>query len=230
MGRDDAATGVLTERFVHDLKSPLSALASNLAYLDRVLAAGDAEVCAALRDSALAVADLLFLADNLAAVARLEAGETRPARPTSPAECLAASVDRVRRLSAARPVSIGMDGVAPESACTWVVGWACLALDNLLLCAVRHAPPGTPVTVSASSGSGVVRIAILDHGPVVSPEAAPALLTPAGQASASTTPGARYGRGLGLYAAGLAAHALGGGIRFGARDGRCEAVLTLPIV
>ena len=72
-------------------------------------------------------------------------------------------------------------------------------------------------------------ISICDHGRPVSKESAATLLTREAQSEAKKQSGSRYGRGVGLYAASLAAEALGGRITIGTRNQMTEFALVLPL-
>jgi len=44
------------------------------------------------------------------------------------------------------------------------------ALNNLVGNAIKYAPIGTPITVSAARRNGIFRISVSDHGPGIPPE------------------------------------------------------------
>jgi signal transduction histidine kinase len=69
------------------------------------------------------------------------------------------------------------------------------ALDELISNAVRHCPPGTPVTVAMSVVDGGVRISVADRGPGIPVEDRVRIFDRFAQAESSTS---RRGVGLGL--------------------------------
>jgi signal transduction histidine kinase len=83
------------------------------------------------------------------------------------------------------------------------------ALGNLIKNAIQHAQDGLPVRVSARSEPSRVVLLVEDGGARVAAEFLDQAFTAEGQVSAKGQLGARYSRGIGLYAARLAAQASG---------------------
>jgi K+-sensing histidine kinase KdpD len=137
----------------HDLKTPLSAIAMNL---DFVLAELEAqtppELRSALDDCRHANARAIRIVSDMADVARLAVGDYRPsAREVNPADLLEGAVERAAAEAAARGVS-----VAWSADCGVVVLDPDLtgrAIDRLLERAVRHARPGSALTIEYTLGT-----------------------------------------------------------------------------
>jgi two-component system heavy metal sensor histidine kinase CusS len=137
----------------HDLKTPLSAIAMNL---DFVLAELESqtppELRSALHDCRDANARAIRIVSDMADVARLAVGDYRPAaREVDPAQLLDAATQRAAGEAAARGVSLawsadgGVIFIDPD-----LTG---RAVDRLLERAVRHARPGSAVTVEYALGA-----------------------------------------------------------------------------
>ena len=81
-------------------------------------------------------------------------------------EAVEAAAGRLRLASPGRQVEITL----PPEGLEVLVDWDRLGqiLDNLLLNADRHAPPGTPIRVTAAPGKrSMVVVRVIDHGPGV---------------------------------------------------------------
>ncbi len=98
------------------------------------------------------------------------------------------------------------------------------ALFNLLDNAVRFSPPGVPVEVEVASGPRVVRVAVRDHGPGISPANLPRIFD-----RFFTTDADRDGTGLGLAIVKTVVEAHGGKIAVETAPGGGAAfTVTLP--
>jgi nitrogen-specific signal transduction histidine kinase len=69
---------------------------------------------------------------------------------------------------------------------------------------------------------------VYDDGAVIPAELREVIASPGGQVLAKGRPEARYGRGLGLYAAAIAAGFTGGRVEYGEHQGRSALSLVLP--
>ena len=87
------------------------------------------------------------------------------------------------------------------------------ALGNLIKNGIQHAQDGLPVRVSARAEPSRVVVLVEDGGARVGGEFEEKVFTAEGQVSAKGQVGARYSRGIGLYAARLAAGASGAEVR-----------------
>jgi two-component system sensor histidine kinase BaeS len=219
----------LNKLFVHDLKNPISALSANLSFLDTALIGETEEVRGAVSDSLLAAEMLLRFAENLNAIAMLEADEHGTISQVSLEKFVRVTVARNEKFAKSAGVRLQMEGTPEDVLLTGQHRYAELALENLILTSIRHSPQGGEVTVSSAVENGQAIISVCDHGRPVSKEDAEKLFTRTTQAEAKKHPGSRYGRGIGLYAVGLAVKALGGAVEVGTRDGMTEFALILPL-
>lgn len=220
----------------HDLKNPLAAAMTNLGYVEGFVRDLDQtppdpaellEVREAMLDARLACDALQRFVSNLEVVAR-DLGRTRLHEP-APIELQAIADEIVARhlgAAAARRVRITVSG---ESA------WALAdrdpllrAADNCLANAIQHAPAGSAVVVELSGHDAEVALSILDAGLVVPVELRERALSRDGQAQLKGLAEGRYGRGLALYSANVAAHRAGGRLDLGERRGLSHLSIVLP--
>ncbi len=232
--RNDLATWIaqqckLNRLFVHDLKNPISALSANLNYLETVPLEESEDIREALTDSVLAANMLLKLAENFDLIALLEAGERFPESQVNLSDFVRSAVGRNKGPADSAGIRLVIKEPLANVGQVWQNRYAELVIDNLIMSAVRHSPHGGQVIVSLEERDGAVRVSVLDNGPVIAEEYRDDLLSRISQVEAKKNPGCRYGRGLGLYAVGLAATMLGGGIEIAESDGLCDFSFICPL-
>lgn len=208
----------LNRLFVHDLKNPISALSANLNYLETVPLEESDDLREALTDSVLAAGMLLKLAENFDLIALLECGERFPESQMNLADFMRSAVSRNRGAADSAGVRLMLREPLPDIGQVWQNRYAELVIDNLIMSAVRHSPHGGRVILAMEEMGGEALLSVLDQGSRVVEEQREALLNRENQVEAKRNPGCRYGRGLGLYAAGLAARALDGRIEISEKD------------
>lgn len=235
-GTDDARTWRLTQSklnklYVHDLKNPISALAANLSFLETALVGEPEEVRGAVTDSILASEMLLRFAENLNLIAMMEAEESCGVSQISLDNFVRSVVKRNEKFATSAGVRLLIIDPLPDVHLVCQYRYAELALENLILSAVRHSPQGGEVEISSVVSDSEVQIHVCDHGRPVEGDYASQLFTREMQSEAKKYSGARYGRGLGLYAIGLAVKALNGEVRLGtSSDGMTQFSLVLPFI
>jgi len=199
----DALKTSLLRAISHDLTTPITAVTIRTESLRR-RAAADPELLDDVGAIAEETARLRRRIDNLLAMARLEAGKSKPRpEPTPPADLFRAARENLPLVWAARPVPVHVDADCPDANVD--PSLALEILVNLLENAHRVSPPGAPVELVARRhplDAGKLRIEILDRGPGV---------------IAETTDIAQ--RGLGLEIARSLAAANGGSIGLAPRAG-----------
>ena len=206
----------------HELRTPITVILGGLLTLQTH---GDA-LPASTRDDLMrrAIANAETLQSTLGALlefARIERGTVDISLQRVDLSRLAhAAVDRLSSVLADHDVEVGCD---PEVVVRAAPGQLDRVVDNLLLNAARHTPPGTTVRVKVVAADGRARLEVADDGPGVAPDDVPRLTDRFFRGGESTT---RESRGLGLgLALGqriLEAHGsridvrseLGGGARF----------------
>ena len=89
------------------------------------------------------------------------------------------------------------------------------SLSNLIRNAIQHAGETGKVTVRAARADADVVIVVNDTGTPLASDMGDQAFTAEGQLSTKNVSGGRYSRGLGLYAARIAAHVAGATVRGG---------------
>ncbi len=212
--------GSLLGLAAHDLRNPLSALRSNLGYLESALRPDDEDTQEALSDALVSCDSLLRIIDNLDLLGRTLRGDT-VALASMPAHGIIQDVIvQNTALAKSHETSINFDaGSVPES--TWVESERqalAAALSNLIRNGIQHGGRG-PVRVSISLEGDDFIIAVRDPGEAIPDEAWETATSAVGQLAAKKQSAARYGYGFGLYAALAAATAAGATLGHGAEPG-----------
>lgn len=215
--------------FVHDLKNPISALSANLSYLESALAHESEDIRGAVSDSVLASEMLLRFAENLSYISRLEVSEESEVTGASLRNLVDGTHMRCEPFARSASVPLRIKGQVPEASVLGQLKLVEVALDNLVLSAVRHSPPGGLVEIAAEIADEQAEIKVFDRGRPVAPEFVEDLFTRQGQMEAKKHSDSRYGRGLGLYLVGLAARALHGSVKVGTEDSLICFSLRFPL-
>ncbi len=201
--------------FAHDLRNPLSALHSNVSFLGSVVGTADTEAQEALEDVAASSDALGHITDNLELFAlALDGAKRREAHEFPLREVLREAAQKSRRFAESYRVSLEVDA---ESA-TDMRGFAnrdmlLRALSNLIRNAIQHAGESGKVTVRAARSGQELVVGVTDSGVPLSKDMIEQAFTAEGQLSTKNISGGRYSRGLGLYAARIAAGVAGASVR-----------------
>jgi len=154
---------VLLESVSHELRTPLSVITATSDELAEAHLPGFTEQVAEIREAGQRLSRLVA---NLLDQTRLESGALRPHLDwCDPQDLVNAVVESTQDAMVNHPleidVSADMTFVRADFALTEQ------ALANLLLNAVLHTPPGTPVVISAGIEAGGARVffTVADHGP-----------------------------------------------------------------
>jgi signal transduction histidine kinase len=213
----------------HDMRNPLSALLTNIHFVQSVARGSTLDVDEALSDSALSCTVLSQIIGNLEVLGRTFGGSHPPPTPVGTRAAAAQAMAR----AAPQAVLAGIEpAIVPGSAgATMLVEpiFFGRALDNLLANALQYAPAKTKVMIELMMAGERAGVRIIDEGPIVPPEFRELVLTEEGQSSAKKRYQARYGRGLGLYCAAQAARIAGAELTLGERDGHFLAELWGPL-
>ncbi|MCL2316364.1 MAG: DUF4118 domain-containing protein [Actinomycetia bacterium] len=221
--RDNAAKTALLSAVSHDLRTPLSAIKAAIGSLRETdvtwSKADQDELEEVIEESADRLATLI---GNLLHLSRLQVGGVvaHPAQ-VDLRDVLPAAVDEL-----AKPSRVTWS-VDPD-ACFAVVDLGLLdrVLGNVLENAVRHQPPDTPVTVTASRVVDRVEIRVIDMGPGVPDTDLERIFEPF-QQTGDVPDGA--GLGLGLAVTRGLAEAMGGRVTAEATPGGgLTLVVALP--
>ncbi len=178
----------------HDLRTPLSAIQGGAALLSRTdLALDQARVAALIHSSSRRmeriIRDLLDYTRT-----RARSGIPLAIRATDMGEVCARVAEEAALCERGASVELHREG---DLSGEWDPDRLEQAIGNLVTNAVRHAPPGTAVSIRAAGEGDRVRIDVQNDGLPIPPEAVRSLFDPF-QKSASAGP-APAGLGLGLF-------------------------------
>ncbi|MEP7050948.1 MAG: HAMP domain-containing sensor histidine kinase [Pseudomonadota bacterium] len=212
---DSDLVGGLLGLIVHDLRNPLSALHSNASFLQSSCDVATPDAKEALEDVSASCEALGHIIDNVELLALALRGERRFEQNSfTVRELVADTLGRARSLAASYGVRVEFapspDADVKLSTSREMLG---RALGNLVKNGIQHAQDGIPVRISLRLEGQRVILLVEDAGPPVSPDLQDKAFTAEGQVSAKGLAGARYSRGVGLYAARLAAEAAGAQVR-----------------
>jgi len=201
----------------HELRTPLTSVRGLAEYgLQQGGAASREEL---LRLLALIVPEadrMSRLVEDLLLLARFDAGRPLDRWPVDLASLAAEAVTRARLVDPGRPITLAAaDPVIVEADAERLRQ----VIDNLIGNALKHTPPGSPVTVTVSGGPGDVQLAVADQGPGMTAEQASHVFDRFYRTDSARTR-ARGGTGLGLAIAASLAAAHGGEITVDTAPGR----------
>ncbi|MCI1255890.1 MAG: DUF4118 domain-containing protein [Corynebacterium provencense] len=163
----DRVRGALLSALSHDVRRPLAAAATAVGGLRSGGAALSPADERELLDTASESLDALAsLVNDLLDVSRVQAGAlTITTMPTDPSEAVAPALDELGLGPDEVRLCLGHGDRTAEADPVLLQR----VLVNLLSNAVRHSPPGVPVTVTSSTFGEVLEIRVIDHGEGVDP-------------------------------------------------------------
>jgi signal transduction histidine kinase len=215
--------------FAHDLRNPLSALHSNVSFLGSVVSSADTEAHEALEDVAASSDALGHITDNLELFAiALDGGKPRETHEFAVRELLREAAQKSRRFAESYRVNLEVeaesaDGLRAVANRDMVLR----SLSNLIRNAIQHAGETGEVRVAASREDDTVVIRVQDSGAPLAQDMGEQAFTAEGQLSSKNVSGGRYSRGLGLYAARIAADVAGAVVRGAVGEARFELCLSV---
>ena len=231
-GFDPKVLGSLLALLVHDLRNPLSALHSNIDFLVSTLAETGEDTRGALDDAVVSCDSLINIVDNAELLAfNLQGLAERPGEALGVAVVVADVVARHRLLAKSHGIEVEVAPTAadPDARVVAHREMYARAFGNLLRNAIQHS--GTRnVRVWLEDAGQRVKLAVGDAGPCLSDDYRDAAFSATGQLTTKGKSGGRYGRGLGLLAARLAAESAGASVEVAAppADLNCALVLSAP--
>jgi signal transduction histidine kinase len=215
----------LTAFVVHDLKNPVNAMDLHAQLLLRVPELPErarASVEAIRREAR----SLLRLVLNLLDISKSEEGQLAPRRSPLDLESLVADLIQAHEVEA-RSAGLRLERSIQVRTMAADPDLLRRVIENLLDNAIRHAPEGTAVRVSAARGEGVVEIRVADAGPGISPDMREKIFERFVRVDSGERVVTRTGRGLGLAFCKLAVEAHHG--RIWVEDGAPGAVFCLRL-
>lgn len=200
-----ALLGLLT----HDLRNSLAGVHDNAGYVRDELDGPDPDVDDALRDCLSSCLTMLDIVDNMDVLAlALRGGPALELEPIAIATVVRDVVQRLEPIARGRATEVTVslpdaaDAISVLSQRRILTNCIC----NLVRNAIQHSDR-TPVEVAVVCGDGHCTLRVEDGGTPVAPHLTDGVFTALGQLASKGTKGGRYGRGLGLYAARVAAEA-----------------------
>ncbi len=224
--------GALLALMAHDLRNPLSALRSNLGFVEGGLDLSDTDTKEALQDTYVSCDSLLRIIDNLELLGRELRGD-EPQPSSLPVEGLVQDIVSTHQsLADSHGVQLNLRPAGAEDS-PWV---RCerealaTSVANLVRNAIQHGGSGTSVLVSYGLTDGRCFIRVQDKGASVPEDLRSTAFTAAGQLTSKKNSRTRYGYGLGLYAAAAGALRAGAELRVEPTDeGGNRVTLLLPV-
>lgn len=195
---------------VHDLKSPVNSinLAAQVVLADPGLGRGAREAAQHIRSDARTLLRLIL---NLLDISKSEEGALTAHPSRLELEPLAREVFEAFELRAAS-AEVKLTSRLELSTLYADPDLIRRVLENLLENAIRHAPPGSTITLAASADGDQAVLSVTDAGPGVAPEMRDKIFERYVQCEAGQRVATRVGRGLGLTFCKLAVEAHGGSI------------------
>jgi len=209
----------------HDLRTPLAslvALADSMSLTQPPPSGAQVTIVEAMRDAAMRMNSLV---NKLLDMARLQSGQVQLNRQWQPLEeVVGSALKAMGGALAAHPLRVALPPDLPLLHIDAVLIERVLC--NLLENALKYTPPGSPIEISASSGSDVVQVSVEDHGPGLPKGREEAIFEKFERGKKeSATPG--VGLGLAICRAIVEAH--GGTIRGETRaEGGARFTFSLP--
>jgi signal transduction histidine kinase len=225
--------GQLIGLLAHDLRNPLSALHSNVGFLDSVVESADDDVREALQDARVSCDGLMYIIDNLELLGRsLSESSESPEIPMTSLDLMPVLEDVVARhhsLAVSHGVALRLESV-PTAGCVLsnrdMLG---RAVGNLVRNAIQYGLPGGSVDIIVRHEPRVWVVRVEDAGPPLCPALIERAFEPDAQIELKSATGGRYSRGLGLFAARLAADSIHATVRACVRlEGASALELALP--
>lgn len=199
----------LTHMVVHDFRNPLSVVLVSADLIDEACREAGLDKASDLaRDVVMAAMRLRGFCDDLLDVARLEGGATAPRPGVIRLDDVARQVAHaVKRLADAHKVAVRLD-VPERLQARADREWIYRVLQNLVDNALKHAPPGTDVTIRARESGKHATVEVVDQGPGIPEHQRERVFEKFAQLPGQP----RRGSGLGLTFCRLAVEAHGGTI------------------
>jgi signal transduction histidine kinase len=219
---DQAVLAELLGMLAHDLRNPLSALESNLGFLETELAPKASGVGEVIEDLRLSCDGLGRIIDAVDLLGRHLLEERRSERVTSPVPLvLGAALEGAQASARSHWVELVVAPDSLRSAARVRAGRDMLvrAIQALLQNAIQHAPQGSEVHVVTHETASSVVFRIQDSGPALESEFLEDAFSAEGQLRAKRSRGGRYGKGLGLFCARVCANAAGVELRLANQPG-----------
>lgn len=208
--------GSLLTLLAHDLRNPLSALHSNVGFLESLTDEKERDAREALADVTASCGSLKHIIDNLELLGLFVQGQ--PFRlergPVMLPELTADVISRTQTIADSYGVTVVVEGEARRE--PRVVAHREMlsrALGNLLFNSIQHGGASAPIAIAFSCDEESGVIICSDSGSLLAEGLRAEAFTPEGQLSCKSDALGRYSRGLGLFSAHVAAQMAGASVR-----------------
>ncbi len=192
----------------HDMRTPLSAIATALEMLREGVASTPTEQSMFLDQASAASRHMAFLIDDVVDLAAIESNRLRLQMREHRVEQLLTDVEKVMGLTAqSQDVALVIDAAPVDVAVVTDRGRFMRITFNLIANAVKFSGPGSKVRVAVECGRSTVRFEVHDLGPGVEESRRGSLFTRFSEAAS-----AGEGSGLGLYVCSMLVACMGGAI------------------
>ena len=224
-------TGQLIALVAHDLRNPLSALQSNVSFVASSSSAGDPERQEALDDAGISCEALAHIIDNLDIVSQFLIGRRQASRirisATGVVNEVVSRFERIARSHGGR-LNIPRELLGNDIYVRSNREMLSRVLGNLVSNSIQYGG-GAAIRIELHVQDSVCLFSVSDGGAPVIQELRETAFTAIGQVTAKNKGGGRYSRGLGLFAASIAADAAGATIRALEEDGHNKFELSVPL-
>jgi len=227
---DDPYNGKLAElihAIAHDLRNPLAAVVTNVEFSRRILRGGDADTIEAMDDTVTACEVLRRIICNLDIVT-----QAKDVATTSHNVMVTQVVSEVTQQcrSRARQTGVTINTIGTESDARAMLDQRLFALacENVICNAIQYSPNDSSIDVELRADGAIVTVAVRDIGPAIPENLRTLALSADGHTTRGRQADSRYGRGLGLLAARLAAEAAGATLTVGAHGTHSVMTFAMP--
>jgi signal transduction histidine kinase len=225
--------GSLLGLVAHDLRNPLSALHSNVGFLESLADPSDRDANEALADVSASCGSLKHIIDNLELLG-LAVNEDRPQfdrGPVSLVEVTRDVISRIRVVAESYGVKLVLDGEPAQSLRVLAHReMFARAFGNLLFNSIQHGGSTAPVMIGVAADGNTGVITLSDPGPTLAESLQGEAFTAEGQLACKGESYGRYSRGLGLFSARVAAELAGAVVKsLPPRDQRNRFELRAPL-
>jgi signal transduction histidine kinase len=224
-------TGQLIALVAHDLRNPLSALQSNVSFVACSTNIGDPERQEALDDAGISCEALAHIIDNLDVVSQFMLGRRQASRiRISAVGVVSEVVSRFERLARSHGgrLNIPRELLGNDIYVRSNREMLSRALGNLVSNSIQYGG-SSAIRIELRAVDSLCLFTIFDGGAPIIQELRETAFSATGQIAAKNKGGGRYSRGLGLFAATIAADAAGAHIQALDEDGHNKFQLSVPL-
>lgn len=229
-----ALIGALLALVAHDLRNPLSALHSNVGFLESLTSEKDRDAREALADVMASCGSLKHIIDNLELLGLLTQTD-RPHLERGPVGLLDVANDaitRIRSIADSYGVTLSLNtGPRRDVKVRAHREMLVRSLGNLVFNSIQHGGSSAPVSLDVMADEKSGLIVCSDGGSLLGEELRDYAFTAEGQLACKSDAFGRYSRGLGLFSARVAADLAGATVKaLTPEGGRNRFELRAPLV